>query len=128
MRWLGLALGALVILVGAIGFAAPDLRLSLLRLLMTPAGLYAITAVRIAAGLVLVFLAPASRAPRTLRVLGVLVIVAGLMTPWFGIARSRAVLSWFAGAPSMMRLDAVVAIAAGGFLVYAFRTPARRAT
>ena len=46
---------------------------------MTPAGLYAITVLRIAIGLVFVFAAPASRTPRTLRVLGLVVIIAGLM-------------------------------------------------
>ena len=53
MRWLGLAIGALVIVASAISFAAPDLRLSLERLVLTPVGLYAIAALRIAIGLVL---------------------------------------------------------------------------
>lgn len=128
MRALGLVIGALVILAGAISFAAPELRLALEGWVTTPAGLYAITALRIAIGLVFVFAAPAARAPRTLRVLGFVVIVAGLMTPWFGAARSRAVLNWVANAgPLLMRLDASVGMAIGGFLVYAFRTPIRRA-
>ena len=129
MRLLGLVIGALVILAGAISFAAPDLRLSLESGLMTPAGLHAITALRIAIGLVFVLAAPASRAPRTLRLLGLMVIIAGLMTPWFGVARSLAVLNWLASAgPLLMRLDAGVGMALGGFLVYVFRTPTRRAT
>jgi hypothetical protein len=128
MRWLGLVIGALVILVSAISVAAPDVRLSLERSVMTPAGLYAIAALRIALGLVFVLAAPASRAPRTLRVLGLIVIVAGLATPWFGVARARAVLNWWASAgPLWMRLVAGVGMAVGGFLVYVFRAP-RRAT
>ena len=95
---------------------------------MTPAGLYAITVLRIAIGLVFVFAAPASRAPRTLRVLGLVVIIAGLMTPWFGVTRAQATLNWVASAgPLLMRLDACVGMAMGGFLVYAFRAPTRRA-
>ncbi len=39
MRLLGLVIGALVILASAISFAAPDLRLSLEHLVITPAGL-----------------------------------------------------------------------------------------
>ena len=129
MRLLGLVIGAFVILWSAISFAAPDLRLSLERSVITPAGLYAIAALRIAIGLVFVLAAPASRAPRTLRVLGLSVIIAGLTTPWFGVARARAVLNWFANAgPLLMRLDAGVGMAIGGFLVYVFRTPTRRAT
>jgi hypothetical protein len=124
MRRLGLVIGALVILGSAISFAAPDLRLSLERSVMTQAGLYAIAALRIAIGLVFVLAAPASRAPRTLRVLGLIVIIAGLATPWFGVARALAVLNWLALAstgPLLMRLDAGVAMAIGGFLVYVFR-------
>ena len=129
MRLLGLVIGALVILGSAISFAVPDLKLSLERSAMTPTGLYAIAVLRIAIGLVFVFAAPVSRAPRTLRVLGLIVIIAGLMTPWFGVARSRAVLNWLASAgPWLMRLDAGVGMAVGGFLVYVFRTPTRRAT
>ena len=129
MRLLGLVIGALVILGSAISFAVPDLRLSLERSVMTPTGLYAIAALRIAIGLVFVFAAPASRAPRMLRVLGLIVIVTGLSTPWFGVARARAVLNWWASAgPLLTRLDAGVGMAIGGFLVYVFRTPARRAT
>ena len=104
MRLLGLVIGAFVILASAISFAAPDLRLSLERLVITPAGLYAIAALRIAIGLVLA--APASRAPRTLPVLGVIVIMAGLTTLWFGVVRAQAVLNWLASAgPLLMRLD-----------------------
>jgi len=129
MRLLGLVIGGLVVLGNAISFAAPDLRLSLERSAMTPAGLYAIAALRIATGVVFVLAAPSSRAPRTLRVLGLIVTIAGLATPWFGVARSRAVLNRLATAgPSLMRLAAGVGMAVGLFLVYVFRTPARRVT
>ena len=128
MRLLGLVIGAFVLLGSAISFVAPDLRLSLERWVITPAGLYAIAALRIAIGLMLVLAAPASRAPRTLRVLGLIVIIAGLMTPWFGVARARAVVDWLASTgPLLMHLDAVVGIALGGFLVYVFWIPSRPA-
>jgi NAD/NADP transhydrogenase beta subunit len=128
MRLLGLFIGALVLLGSAISFAVPDLRLSLEGSVITPAGLIAIAALRIAIGLVFVLAAPASRAPRTLRVLGLIVIIAGVMTPWFGVARAWAVLNWLASAGSLlMRLDSVVGMAIGGFLVWVFRTPTRRA-
>ena len=124
MRLLGLVIGALVILGSATSFAAPDLRLALERSVLTPAGLYAIAALRIAIGLVFVLAAPASRAPRTLRGLGVVVIMAGLATPWFGVARATAVLNWFASAgPLLIRLNAGVGMAIGGFLVYVLRNP-----
>ena len=128
MRLLGLAIGALVILASAISFAAPDLRLSLERAVMTPDGLDVIAALRIAIGLVFVLAAPTSRAPRALGALGLVVLIAGLATPWFGVDRAQAVLSWFTSAgPLLMRLDAVVGMAMGSFLVYVLRAPTRRA-
>src|SRR5258705_5556717 len=109
MRRLGLVIGALVILGSAISFAAPDLRLSLERSVMTPAGLYAFAALRIAIGLAFVLAAPASQAPRTLRVLGLIVIIAGLPAPWFGVSRWLAVLNWLArSGPLLMRLIAAL--------------------
>ena len=127
MRLLGLVIGALVIIGSAISFAVPDLRLSLERSMTTPAGFYAIAVLRIGIGLVFVLAAPSSRAPRTVRVLGLIVIIAGVTTPWFGVARARAVLDWFASAgPLLMRLAAGVGMAMGGFLVYVFRAPTRR--
>jgi hypothetical protein len=126
MRLLGLAIGVIVILVGAICLASPDVLLSLGHLAATPGGLYVVAALRIAIGLVLIFAAAESRAPRTLRVIGVFVIIAGLTTPWFGVERARAVLDWFTKAgPSFMRLTAGVAMAIGGFLSYVFRPAAR---
>jgi hypothetical protein len=128
MRSLARAIGALVVVASAISFAAPGLRLVAERAVLTPAGLDAIAGVRIAIGLVFVLAAPASRAPWTLRVLGVVIIVAGVMTPWFGVTRARAVLDWWATAsPLLMRLEAGVAIACGGALVYLFGAPPRPA-
>lgn len=129
MRRIGIAIGALVILLGAFSFAAPGLRISLDRLVMTPAGFYAIAAERVVVGLMLVFAAAASRAPRTVRLLGLVLIIAGLATPWFGVARAEAVLNVFADSGAwLLRLDAAVGIALGGFLVYVFGAPARRTT
>ena len=125
MRLAGLVIGILVIVAGAIGVAAPDVLLSVGRSVLTPGGLYAIAALRIGIGLVFVLAASASRAPRVLRVLGVTVIIAGLMTPWFGVARSLAVMDWWASVgPSLRRLEAGLAIALGGFVVYVSRAPA----
>jgi hypothetical protein len=62
-------------------------------------------------------------------VLGLIVIIVGLATPWFGVARAQAAVNWLASAgPLFMRLDAGLGMALGAFLVYVFRAPARLAT
>lgn len=58
MRLLGLVIGVVVILGGAISFAAPDVLLALGRSVTTSGGLYAMAALRIALGLVFVLAAP----------------------------------------------------------------------
>src|SRR5678816_2680466 len=92
--------------------------------------LWVITALRVGIGLVLIKVARISRAPRTLRALGAVVIVAGLATPLFGVERSRAVLDWAATqGTALMLVEGCVALALGAFLAFAVAAghgPARR--
>jgi hypothetical protein len=70
-------------------------------------------------GLVLFFAAPASRMPRTLRVFGGIVCIAGITTPMFGVNRSHAVVNWWAAqGPLFIRLEGLGAAALGGFIIY----------
>jgi hypothetical protein len=90
------------------------------RSVLTPAGLYVIGALRIGIGVVFFMAGTASRAPRTLRLLGVIVIVAGLVTPIFGVDRARAILDWEAAhGPWLVRLAGGFAVLLGGFVGFA---------
>jgi archaellum biogenesis protein FlaJ (TadC family) len=65
---------------------------------VTPGKLCIIATIRVAFGLVLISVAPACRAPKTLRVLGYLILVAGVTTALMGlvaIERARAVIEWW---------------------------------
>jgi hypothetical protein len=127
MRYLALAVAASVVLVGITGVFAPDTLVSIGRYVVTPAGLYAIAVVRVAVGIVLIMAAPLSRAPRLLRALGAVALLAGLMTPLFGFERTRAVLEWeSAQGTALIRVGAAAALVLGGFLAFAV-TPVRRA-
>jgi hypothetical protein len=124
MRILGQVIGVLVILGCAIALAAPRAILAFERSAITPGALLVIAALRIVLGLFFVFAARVSRAPRIVRGLGVLVILAGLATPWFGVARTQTLIDWWlAGGLWTLRLAALVAMALGGLLVYDFRAP-----
>src|SRR5258708_38727372 len=94
MRARALVVAAFIMLVGVAGLLAPDSLLTLARYAVTPVGLYAVAAVRVGIGLVLILAAPISRAPRTLRVFGAVALVAGLTTPLLGADRARAILDW----------------------------------
>jgi hypothetical protein len=129
MRWFGLVIGVVIVLGSAISFAAPEARLWLEHSVLTSTGLDVIAVVRVAIGLGFLFAASVSRQPRTIRALGIIVIIAGVMTPWFGVARARAAVNWFeAAGPFPMHLEAVAGVALGSFVIYAFRAPIRRAS
>jgi hypothetical protein len=118
----GLAVAGL----GLIGLVAPSLLLDFGRSLLTESGLYAVAAVRVVIGLLLVFAARNSRMPQTLRVLGSVIIIAGVLTPLFGVTRSAAMFYWLSlQGTTFVRVIAVVAIAIGAFVVYAI-APRRR--
>src|SRR6185295_19318835 len=85
----------------------------------TPVGLYAASAVRVAMGLVLILVAPTSRAPRTLRVLGTLMCMQGIAAQAFGLDRAQAILAWESMHTALLRTGGVVASATGSFIAFA---------
>jgi hypothetical protein len=117
--------GLMVAALGLIGLVAPSRLLNFGQSLLTESGLYAVAAVRVVFGLLLVIGARASRNPRTLRVIGGVIIIAGLLTPLFGVARSESMFNWLsAQGLAFVRVIALLAFALGAFIVYAI-TPRR---
>jgi flagellar biosynthesis protein FliR len=120
MRIAALLVALFAIVVGVVGIFTPDSLTTIGRYVVTPVGLYVIAAVRVAGGLVLMLVAPNSRVPRTLRVVGAVVLVAGLVTPLFGVERARAILDWESTQGSaFIRVVAGLVLAAGGFVAFA---------
>jgi hypothetical protein len=126
MRTAALLVSFFIIAVGAVGIVTPDSLMSIKQYVATPVGLYAIAALRVAIGLVLMRVAPISRAPRTLRAVGVIVVVAGLGTPLFGVERTRAILDWVSTqGTALERVGAGLAVALGGLIAFAVGTGRR---
>ena len=87
--------------------------------LVTPRGLLAVAALRIVVGVILLGAARGSRDPRVVQVVGVIIIVAGLATPFFGVVRARAMMSWwFARGDGAIRGTGAAAMLIGGLLAY----------
>ena len=86
----------------------------------TPGRFYAVVAVRIAMGLVLILAASISRWPRTLRALGAVMCLQGLSATLLGLDRARAIMEWEGmQGTALLRAGAVVALASGVFIVFA---------
>ena len=105
---------------GLTGIIAPDRLLGLRSLLSTQRALIVIGTIRLAIGVVLIMAAPGSRLPRTLRIIGIVMMLAAVATPLFGIERTRVVLEWEAAqGPVFMRFVGILILAIGGLLAFA---------
>jgi hypothetical protein len=119
VKSLALVVGLLIVAIGVVGIVAPDVLVSIGRYSITPVGLYIAGGLRVAIGVVLLGASPASRAPKTLRVCGILALVAGVTTPLLGIERAGAIMDWWSAAgPAVERLWALLAVAFDSFITY----------
>ena len=127
MQLLALLVALLISLIGLTGVISPETLAALGRHALTPTGLLVVAAVRIGIGVVLLLVARVSRAPRTLRIFGIIAIIAGVATPFVGVEHSRRVMDWWLAQGFVwVRLHAGIALVLGGFLAYAV-APRRRA-
>lgn len=127
MTIVAFVLSLLVAALGALGLISPMRLLDIVRHFQSQTGLYAAAAFRVVLGGALFFAAPSSRAPKFLRILGIIILVAGLFTPLFGVERFHQLLSWWSGqGATFMRVWAAFALGFGLFLVFAVAPGLRR--
>lgn len=121
MRIAALLVALFTIGVGIGGLLFPERGTEIRRLYFaTPMRLYTAGAIRVAMGVVVILAAAASRAPKTLRVLGAIMCMQGLAATLMGPDHARAVLEWeTARGTALLRAGAAVALAAGVFLTFA---------
>ncbi|HEU4647315.1 MAG TPA: hypothetical protein VFS80_17305 [Burkholderiales bacterium] len=127
-KLLATVMAALIAAIGVFGVAFPSVLLEFGQSLQTPSALLVAAVIRIIFGALLVWVASASRMPRTLRVIGFLIIAGGVLTPLFGVERFQAILSWFSSqGPLLMRAWASTAVIFGVFVAYVVNAPRRTA-
>jgi hypothetical protein len=130
VRTVAFVVALVIMAIGTVGLLLPSGLVWIARYSVTSTAFYVIGAVRVALGLLLVRVAPASRAPKTLRVVGSFIVIAGIATVLMGLVameRARALIEWWLQqGPGAVRLAGVLVLAIGGFLAYAL-APARRA-
>ena len=130
MKYLGWLIVLFVVAAGIGGLVVPHDRVfEFGRLVLTTGGLVGIAVLRICIGMVLIWSAPGSRAPKVLQVFGAILLLAGLVTPLVGVERSRAILEWEAAQGAMaLRIGAAVIVGLGALLAFALapRSTARQ--
>ena len=86
MSFVSLALGVAIAALGLLSIFWPESFTGFLRQLQTSTGLYLAAGFRVALGFSLLLCARSSRTPNTLRVLGTILFVGGLLLPFLGLA------------------------------------------
>jgi hypothetical protein len=118
-----IVIGSAGVAIGILGITAPAVLLEIGRSLETPTALYVIGVLRVLFGLVLISAAAIARTPKTFRGLGVALVILGILTPFSGVERSRALLEWWAANGfGYFRVAAGGAILFGLFLILAVTT------
>jgi hypothetical protein len=121
-----MALGAVIAAIGLVGVVAPSVLLEFGRSVQTTGALYAVAGARVAIGALLFQVSSVSRMPTTLRVIGTLLVVSGLLTPFFGIERAQAMLTWWSAQGQVfMRAWSALPVTFGLFVIYALAPPHR---
>lgn len=117
---LAMALSVLIVGFGVWGIISPATLLALLSRWQTRGGLWTGAALRLIFGLALWSVAPLSRFPTILQVVGVIFVVAGIAMPFIGLARFKSMVAWWLNKPpSFTRIWAVATLALGVFFVWA---------
>jgi hypothetical protein len=87
------------------------------------AAFYALAAVRMAFGFVLILAASASRTPKALRILGGLIVILGITTAFAGsvaIEQSQSAINWWEQqGHAVLRLTSAAILTLGSFVAYA---------
>jgi hypothetical protein len=113
------------IILGVAAAVAPDTVIASSRFLVSHAGIYAAAAVRSAMGLALLLIAPGSREPAILRIMGLALLALGLTMPILGVDSARARIEWEAEHLSFLRMEGVLFVCAG-IIAYAIARPRKK--
>ena len=121
MRFAALLVALFTLVVGVVGIISPDYGTMVRRqYFSSPATLYPAVALRLVMGLVVILAAGASRAPKIMRTLGVVMCLQAVTATVLGPDRARTVMEWETlQGTAIMRVGAAVALAAGTFMVFA---------
>ena len=120
MKILAFAIAVLMIFLALTGLFWPEGILGVGHYSFTSVGIYVVAIARVAIGLVLFLAAPASRAPKALRVIGVIACVAAVVVAFLSIESGQVLMNWWsAHGPGFVRVAAVVALGVGTFISYA---------
>src|SRR4051794_30084898 len=114
MKAIALLIAALITLLGLTGVLWPEGLMQLAIYSFTATGLYVVAGVRVVLGALLFIVARATRTPKTVRVMGLIILVAGIATGLIPADRAQLMKEWWIGhGPDALRIAACFPLAAG---------------
>ncbi|MEY2579537.1 MAG: hypothetical protein QOI49_2361 [Verrucomicrobiota bacterium] len=126
MKIIALGIAALLILVGLTGVLWPEGLMGLMTYSFTSTGIYVAAITRMVMGALLLVAAPATRTPKTVRVIAVLIFLAGVATALINPDRAQVLKDWWLShGPDALRIAACFPLAVGLFILVATLTKRR---
>ena len=128
MRAIALLIAALMLLLGLTGVLWPEGLMPLAIASFSPRGLYVVAAVRVILGALLFWAARATRTPNTIRVIALILLIAGIATALIPADRAQLMKDWWtARGPDTFRIVACFPLIAGIIIGISALTADRRA-
>lgn len=126
MKIIALGIAALLILVGLTGVLWPEGLINLMTYSFTSTGIYVTAIVRMVLGGLLLVAAAATRTPKTIRVIAVIIFLAGVATALINPERAQVLKDWWLSqGPDALRVAACFPLAVGFFILVATLTKPR---
>jgi uncharacterized membrane protein YidH (DUF202 family) len=117
MKAIALFIAALMVLLGLTGVLWPEGLMQLATYSFSRSGMYVVAAARIVIGALLFFAASSTRTPKTVRVIGIIILLAGIGTALIPLERALEMKDWWiARGPDMLRIAACLPLAVGLFI------------
>ena len=126
MKIIALVISALMILFGLTGVLWPEGLMGLAKYSFTATGIYVIAIARMLLGGFLLVAARATRIPKTVRVIAILIFAAGVATAFVSPDRAQLLRDWMVErGPDFLRIGACIPLAAGFLILVATLTKPR---
>ena len=120
MKAIASGIAALLILVGLIGVLWPEGLMDLMKYSFTSNGIYVAAITRMVTGGLLLAAAQATRTPKTVRVIAVVIFLAGVATALINPERAQVLKDWWLShGPNALRIAACFPLAVGFFILVA---------
>jgi hypothetical protein len=127
MKTIALLIAMLMVLVGLTGVLWPEGLMQLATHAHSRSGLYVLAVARIVLGGLLFFAGSATRTPKTIRVIGLVIVIAGIVTALISPERAELMQVWLvARGPDTLRIAACFPLLVGVFVGLSALTKERK--